>query len=289
MRSVRCDACGVKALIAASKCPKCGHLFEMRDGFGEMLPLAYCSSCDSYYPEHLGSCRWCGTKPERAPIAPYVWKGFGILAFASIALVAWFARDGGRSSTADGRIESSIAQDPPPVIPADTVASRPSAVPADTAVPVAPVVADTSAQTTAASAPTVAVSADTATPNAGASVVPSGAAVETAVPRAAPPRVATTKASGKTPDKATTKPSAAKSKVASRWVSSVSRRWVVIRADASKEARIIASIGPNSRVQLGESRGPWRRIRAKGLAGWVEHRAFFVARTSRKSGGLAAR
>jgi SH3-like domain-containing protein len=49
----------------------------------------------------------------------------------------------------------------------------------------------------------------------------------------------------------------------------------VIRADASPHARIVASIGPNSRVELGESRGSWRRIRAKGLAGWVEPRSSF--------------
>ena len=75
MRSVRCDVCGTKALTAASQCPKCGHGFEVRDGFGELLPLSHCSTCDSYYPTKLGACRWCGTQPERAPIGPYVWKG----------------------------------------------------------------------------------------------------------------------------------------------------------------------------------------------------------------------
>jgi SH3-like domain-containing protein len=53
----------------------------------------------------------------------------------------------------------------------------------------------------------------------------------------------------------------------------------VVRADASKRSRLVASIGPNSRVQLGESRGDWRRIRAKGLAGWVEQRAEFRVAT----------
>jgi SH3-like domain-containing protein len=53
---------------------------------------------------------------------------------------------------------------------------------------------------------------------------------------------------------------------------------------------VIASIGPNTRVQLGESRNGWRRIRAKGLAGWVEQRSFFAGGAgSRKTGSLAAR
>jgi hypothetical protein len=43
-------------------------------------------------------------------------------------------------------------------------------------------------------------------------------------------------------------------------------------------------------VQLGESRGSWRRIRARGLAGWVELRSSFVAaRPPAKPSGLAAR
>ena len=93
MRAVRCNACGTKALSAASKCPGCGHMFEVRDGFGELLPLAYCSSCDSYYPESVGSCKWCGTKPEPAPIGPYVWKGVGVAALVALLGGAWLMRD----------------------------------------------------------------------------------------------------------------------------------------------------------------------------------------------------
>src|SRR5215831_3126546 len=77
MRSVRCDACGAKAMTAAAKCPKCSHLLDLRDGFGELLPLAYCSSCDSYYPEQLGECKWCHTKPDRPPIDARIWRGIG--------------------------------------------------------------------------------------------------------------------------------------------------------------------------------------------------------------------
>jgi SH3-like domain-containing protein len=62
-------------------------------------------------------------------------------------------------------------------------------------------------------------------------------------------------------------------------VRSVARDWVIIRRDASKSSKVVASIGPNSRVELGESRGTWRRLRTKGVAGWVEPRNLFdVAR-----------
>jgi hypothetical protein len=271
MRSVRCDACGVKALVAASKCPKCAHLFEVRDGFGELLPLAYCSSCASFYPEHRGSCKWCGTKPERAPLAPVVWKAAGVVAFFALAGVAWLARDREATSAAQKQELAQGAVDPMS-FPAESIASNPIVVPAGAV--------DTQPASRAADTQPALTAADTQ---------PASAPADTFTPSATPPVVA----SAKPAQKAASKPptvAPSKARPSSRWVNSVSRSWIVVRADASKAARIVASIGPNSRVQLGESRGDWRRIRAKGLAGWVEHRAFFArARPSRRSRGLAAR
>src|SRR5215472_9041222 len=87
MRSVRCEVCGTKALMAASQCPKCSHLFEMRDGFGELLPLSFCTSCQSYYPAHVGSCKWCGTTPE--PVRkPLPWTHITV---GGLIALAWLA------------------------------------------------------------------------------------------------------------------------------------------------------------------------------------------------------
>ena len=44
-------------------------------------------------PTERWRCRWCGTKPERAPIGPYVWKGAGVVAFVSLAIGAWLAKN----------------------------------------------------------------------------------------------------------------------------------------------------------------------------------------------------
>ena len=350
MRSVRCDVCGTKALMAASKCPKCGHGFEVRDGFGELLPLAHCASCDSYYPQHLGSCRWCGTKPERSQIGPYVWKGLGIATFVAMAIGAWLVRDDAQAKKAPAR--TFVADTLPTNQPKAESFGRKVAVHQDSAADAAPESTTTVAQADSVPATTVPIgSLDTAQPTptpvvsepvvlqSAGTVAPVDAAPAADTPRADPlpappaaPRVAAAtradnividrpaapvpekarpralarvpeRASPRTPARSPSRviakaparvapvPKATpKSKSSSRWVTSVARSWTVVRSDPSRQARIIAAIGPNTRVQLGETRGAWRRIKTKGLAGWVEHRAL-VARlsTPKKAGRLAAR
>jgi len=241
MRAVRCDVCGAKAMIAAGKCPGCGHLFALRDGFGELPPLAYCSSCDSYYPESVGSCRWCGTQPTRPPIAPRVWY-VASGAVGSVIVAVLLLRGGALQHAPRSR----------------SVTTRPAAV-------AAPADSDSAkARTFAAvedSTPTPTVAAvDTvprvSVPNASPVVPPATKSVAPAAP-ASPTR--------------RTKP----------WVRTVSRHWVVVRTGPSRESRVVASIGPNSRVELGESRGSWRRIRTKGIVGWVEPRSSFELVASR--------
>jgi hypothetical protein len=238
MRSMRCDACGNKALMAASQCPSCGHLFEVRDGFGDLFPLAFCSSCDSYYPERVGSCKWCGTTPEPPPNAPRVWKIVGAVAVAGLVGVTWLLRDAGEAPAAK------VEQQADPV-----VQTAPTAV-----APVAAVV------------PTAPSSEIVETPPA----IEATPSVDSSVVAPPPPKVKA---------------------AASRWVNSVARDWAIIRAGPSKQTRITASVGPGARVQLGESQGTWRRIRARGIAGWVEPRASFadVAPSSARARAVVSR
>jgi hypothetical protein len=116
-------------------------------------------------------------------------------------------------------------------------------------------------------------------------------APKTPAPKTPPRAVASaTKAPAKVLAKSTTPaPKASARKSSSRWVTTTSRGWVIVRASASPGARIIASVGPNTRVQLGESKGGWRRIKAKGLAGWVEHRLFYAGAGTLRGSRLAAR
>ena len=208
--------------MAASQCPSCGHLFEVRDGFGDLLPLAFCSACESYYPASVGSCKWCGTTPEPPPNASRVWKIVGGVAVAGMIGVTWLLRDAGDMPAPKVEQQAERVVTPPPVVAApveSTVAVVPSVEPAATPAAIEP-----------------------------APIVDSSAVAPTA------PKVA-----------------------AVRWVNSIARDWAIVRAGPSKSTRIVASVGPGARVQLGESQGTWRRIRARGIAGWVEPRASFAA------------
>jgi len=317
MRAVRCEVCGGRAMTAAAQCPTCGHHFELRDPYGELLPLAYCSSCQSYYPESLGECKWCGTKPERAPICPHIWKGIGVAALVIVVGTGYLLRDDEPLDGATRRAKTTKSHSTRPaadsVVPptmiavADTatsssVTSNPETVAADTVARVTTM----SGVTVASPPPSVQIAPSSVSPGPQVESPMTRAVPVASIPRAAPaasipragpaastrhaaPSAATTRASSAASTKrgsstaSTTRASAAAAKARrpTRWVSSVSRDWVVVRADASKRSRLVASIGPNSRVQLGESRGDWRRIRAKGLSGWVEQRAEFRTLASR--------
>lgn len=279
MRAVRCDVCGAKAMTAAAQCPTCGHAFELRDGFGELVPLAYCSSCKSYYPESVGECRWCHTKPERPPIGPQIWRGVGIAAVVASVGVGYLLRDDTPPDIARQRA-TTAAQTPPLPLPADTALA--TVAMSETKTAPAPIAAtdsiarDSIARDSIAPAATVTVAptppppqiAPIAAPRAAMQPVPSSVAAKPV--RESAGRVATNTTTSK-----------AKAKRPSQWVSSISRDWVPVRAGASKRSRLVASIGPNSRVQLGESRDGWRRIRAKGVAGWVEQHVEFRVATNR--------
>lgn len=263
MRSVRCDACGTKALMAASQCPKCGHLFEVRDGSGEPLPLAHCTSCDAYYPAHVHSCKWCGTTliPEKARKGDsnrIRWIAAGT--FAVAVLLGLLARDPGPKPASRQRATNRAKLEA--AAPAETIAVATQTVPTDSA---------NASDSVGAANP---VLTDVSTP---ASSEP--AAVGPAVvPQASGAPRTSAAARAEAPGEVTRKTAPHKRVASSPWVTMMAKRWVIVRADAERGAHIVASVGPNSRVQLGEARGAWRRIKLRGIAGWVDvSGASFVA------------
>lgn len=251
MLAVRCDACGLKALVAASQCPHCGHLLDIRDSFGEMLPLVHCVTCDSSYLRRDGSCRWCGSTPEKVNYRPHIWKGVGALAFAGMAVGAWFTRDIDSTAAPDSLVSSTalLVGSPAPIessVTADTASLR-VAVPADSMVTLAATPSPATADTAPVPSPEPAVTAPT---------VPSESAPTIAVSPRKP---------------ITSRPPPRR---AVRWTSAVVVSWVAVRSAPNRGGRLLGSVGPDSHVQLGEVRGDWRRIRMRGLAGWVKDGRF---------------
>lgn len=150
MRYTRCEACGAKALLAASQCPKCGHLLGLRDTRGIPVPLSHCRGCDSYYPSARGSCRWCGNAaPARSGTAPVLWGVIALIVVVGAVL-------GGRqiwSRTTEGHPAAVVATASPP---ADTEStSLPSQAAADSAVaPAAATLPDTATRISPSNADT---------------------------------------------------------------------------------------------------------------------------------------
>jgi hypothetical protein len=298
MRSVRCDVCGTKALMAASQCPKCSHLFEVRDGFGELLPLAFCTSCRSYYPAHVGSCKWCGTIPEPVRQKPIPWMHITI---GGLIATAWLggvllrdpqgktharntaqarARSQSKTAGADDSLLQVVASTPTDTfVASQTIASAasvesppPASIPdVPTAMPPDPVVLQGVRQPAAHPH-------HQSGPQLTAPFPPHSAAVPRSFEPAAPPPPAGPGVLR------------SKSRAGASWVSLVAKNWVVVRTGARKDAPIVASVGPDSRVQLGETRGTWRRIRSRDIVGWVDlRRSSFAEVRSTRTNGLAVR
>lgn len=137
LQYVRCDACGAKALFAASRCPKCAHAFFLRNHRGGMVPLAHCRKCDTYYPRAVGGCKWCGTKLGPAMVRGSTIAIAGLVAIALAALVYFqgfadrgVAQESGPDTPAPAS-ESVVVTSPPAVVPVVGDSVAPDTLPND--------------------------------------------------------------------------------------------------------------------------------------------------------------
>jgi len=153
MRYTRCEACGAKALLAASQCPKCGHLLGLRDTRGVPVPLSHCRSCDSFYPSSRGACRWCGTTaPIRSSTAPVVWGVIGLVLIAGAVLggrAIWSRRSASHLNARVATIQPSADTESAPLpsmAAADSAVAPAAATMPDTALRIPPANSDTALQ-----------------------------------------------------------------------------------------------------------------------------------------------
>jgi hypothetical protein len=277
MRFVRCEACGAKALVAASQCPQCGVALELRDSRGNPVPLAHCPECDFYYPRKRGACTWCGTRAPAFRVAPYAWSAAAIIVVVAAAwglARAWFPSDVARDESAGPKAPHVQALDTPPALPsADTGVATARALPSDTSPPPLAVIA----------AGEVAVedsTRDQAAANTPATPAPDAAAPSESPDPPAPPPPAAAVAVAPKPRPAPTAvrpvrpvpPARATPSRTVRWVNVTVRSWIRVRVAPNARARTLVMLGPDTRVQTGDVRGAWVRVRTRGITGWVDRK-----------------
>ena len=237
MQFVRCDACGAKALFAASRCPKCSHAFFLRNYRGQMVPLGHCRTCDTYYPRSAGGCKWCGTvEPEGPSKRTIALVG---LAAAAAGMLLWF-QGLGRSGDDATLIADSAAP-----------ASETLLAIAEPRVPV------TASEGQAVVSRDSAVSADSllSPPAAASAQVP-----VTTVPAAPTPVV----------------PTLRELPGGTRWTRATAITYINVRSGADRKAPVKGVITPNMQVELGGKLYGWRQVRAPGLSGWADPRNFLA-------------
>lgn len=251
MPFTRCNACGAKALLAASQCPKCSQWLGLRDDQGEMVPLARCRSCQCYYPRAQDACRWCAAAPPGPRRGSLVWGGLGVVLIAG---VAWGAVRvlGGSGAPAPHRMTAM----------AMTAAQQPIAAPSDPGRP---------------------VQLDSAPARSAAVAKPATTAEKQPAPRRSEPRPTTIQPTSAAMSAATT-PSVPVVSTAADTVrpmpggEGTARNWVNVRAETGRDSEILGVIKPDTRVRFGNARGGWIQVRTPALRGWADRRLFSVVR-----------
>ena len=258
MPYTHCAACGAKALIGATRCPRCQTPFVSYDPKGERVPTVNCPNCGVQRPVAIGVCPNC--LMSTAPSGWRLTRGLILVGLAIGVIVAVgyaISRRTGTTKTATTiTTESTVVADS--VGPArDTVSSA-----SDTTAKTPPAVAVNTPATTPP--PTVKLPA-TAAPIAKATApthpaqLPSttGNVATSAAPRPAPPP------SVAVPDTGV-------------WEYAVAKTWVRVRSAPSIGSEMLRMVDSAQRVRLGPPTNGWRPVRVGVDRGWVDPRLFTV-------------
>jgi len=84
MGYLRCEACGAKALSAASTCPRCHHVLDLYDVGGRRVALRRCSGCDLMHRTDR-PCPACGDVPVSSA-RPWALRAAAV---AGVAATLW--------------------------------------------------------------------------------------------------------------------------------------------------------------------------------------------------------
>jgi hypothetical protein len=259
MPYTHCAACGAKALIGATRCPRCQTPFVSYDPKGERVPTVNCPNCGVQRPVAIGVCPNC--LMSTAPSGWRLTRGLILVGLAIGVIVAVgyaISRRTGHTKAATTTIaaESTVVADSAgsahDTMPSasDTTVKAPPAVavntPATTPAPAVKLPAAT-APVAKATAPTQPVERSSATGN----------VATTAAPRPAPPP------SVAVPDTGV-------------WEYAVAKTWVRVRSAPSIGSEMLRMVDSAQRVRLGPPTNGWRPVRVGVDRGWVDPRLFTV-------------
>lgn len=239
MAYLRCTACGSKALIAASQCPRCAQPFNVHDARGERVKLVKCRGCGIMH-RHDSLCHWCGERGRGLQIPKQVWRSAAALLLAAgTGTAVWTfgpaVRDIGGAIVRD--VQRDVQQDR-----------------AANALERARLVAETMPTTNTASA---APSGVEGTQLASAELASTAVVMDSAVTAVADGALDLVVRSDSV-----------------QWTPVVARTWVNVRSDASRGGEVVGVIKPASRAMMGTDRAGWRQIRSTEVSGWVDPRHF---------------
>ncbi len=242
MAYLRCEACGSKALRAASQCPRCAAPFDLIDARGFRAQLKQCGGCGILHRRDL-SCHWCGELPAARWRSP---KVLGIA--AGIALIAMAA-------SGAYRFRAPIAET------ASLIVAR--------------VFEDRAADAAASARDREALSMQVAVSGAPSSV-------NTGVPQTVTTDSSGALLDESLLDDAELDASmlladaagAVTSSDSIVWTPAVARTWVNVRNDASRGGNVVGVINPSSRALLGTTRSGWRQVKSTDVTGWVDPKLF---------------
>lgn len=250
MAFLRCEACGAKALAAASQCPRCRHPFELRDARGERVRLRTCSGCGFLHRVDK-PCASCG---ERAPTVAIpsanVWVPLAAAVLLLVGGGAWWLW--GPRDTASG-MSSEVAEDTS--VTGRTIADARDATPSVD--------------------PSLAMTDSAFSPGAVARVPTMNTPTPSSSSSSATVRKLRAEPLAKDPA-----PSMAVATANVQWQRARATTWVNVRKGATRDAEIVGSVRPDVTVELGEVRGGWRAIRSGAVKGWVDPTLFIADSTA---------
>jgi hypothetical protein len=256
----QCSACGAKALVGATRCPRCQAPFVSYDLSGERVPTVNCPTCGVQRPVAIGVCPNCMT--STAPAGARLTRGLMIIGVAISGMMgvgyllsrhvdeAKRAVPSAVASTDSGRERGATQKTKLEGSTTDSMSYQTREAPPQTRAP-----AEVRMTSGTRSAPASGVAPQRATP------------APIAKPALDPAMV---------PPKPAQPPTVAVSDTGA-WEYATAITWVRVRAAPTRESAVLRMVESAQRVRLGPPLNGWRPVHVGVDRGWVDPRLFTLA------------